>query len=327
MLTRTILLPSIFGVNPEKSNAEYSMVIRFLQDLEKNGIVLVDDTQCIRSAILQNIEKWPQKYRNSAQTVLKVLKKNGRFVEMSLNDKEQSDCKNKQCQQCIRMAKIYSPPAIISSVHCQECAEKEMTQFPSIDVVDIAEYSLSKFFESNLNMNDFSCAKNELKPQEFEEKILIPLLRDAKHVKIYDRYIGRSIFQKTNAAYKSTLEWIINIFLRERDSKLKGVFEVYGGISNSQIKEDKIPDAITALRQLESEFQQLYPPFRLIIKAERKDREMRHNRFLITNQIAVSFERGFNLFSDSPGFLQDVTISYFSKPGTIEEEVRNLPDL
>lgn len=332
MLTRTILLPSIFRGNSENFNSKYDMVIRFLQDLEKNGIVLVDDTHCIRDAMIEDIKKWPQKQRTKAQQLLIVLEKKGRFVKMSLNDEVQTNCQNQQCQQCIRMAKIYLPPALISSDHCKECAAKELTQFPPIEVVDVAEYFMSKFFEENLHLNDHFFGKGESK-QEFEDKILIPLLRDAKHVKIYDRYIGRSMLNKEKESankYKNTIQWILEVFLRERCSKLNGVFEVYGGINSSKkIPKSRIAAAINALRELEEEFKKEYPnlDFKLIIKDETKGEEMPHDRFLVTNQVAVSVGRGFNLLFGRQSLLQDVTISYFSDPGKIEQEVRNLPDL
>jgi len=322
MLVRTILLPSVFRVNPEKSNAEYGMIIGFLQKLEENGIVLVNDTN-YRLAIKEDIDQWPIKFRKDAKELLTALRKKCRFVEKSLNDAVQADCQNQQCQKCIRMAKIYLPPAIISSAHCNKCVAKELTEIHGIEVVDIAEYTMSKFVKENLNHKDYFFGKGELKQQEFEDKILIPLLRDAKHVKIYDPYIGRSILNKEMAKkYKSTIKWIFNVFLRERGSKAKGVFEVYGGVNISKdIPKRKIPDAITALRELEKEFKQEYPNFQLFIKDETKNLKMPHDRFLITNQVAVLVGRGFNLLSG------DVTISYFSEPGKIEQDVKKLPDL
>lgn len=329
MLVRTILLPSVFRVNPEKSNADYSLIIRFLQDLENNGILLVDDAECILTAMQEDINKWPERFRKKAQKLLIALQKKGRFVEMSLNNEVQAHCQNQQCQLCIRMAKIYLPPAIISSDRCNECLVKELTQFP-IEVIDITEYSISNFFEENLNQNDRFFGKGELKQQEFEDKILIPLLRDAKHVKIYDRYIGRSILNpKMAKKYKFTIKWILKVFLRERGSKVKGVFEVYGGvnISKDRQKPSNIVAGITALRELEKEFKQEYPNFQLIIKDETNGSEMPHDRFLVTNQVAVSVGRGFNLLFGNPSFLQDVKIDYCSEPGKIEQAVRGLPNL
>lgn len=329
MLVRTILLPSVFRENSETSIPNYSLIIRFLQDLKNNGIVLVDDTDCVLAAMREDINKWPLKFRKKAKELLIVLEKKDRFVQISLKKEVQANCNNQQCQQCIKIAKICLPTAIISSNHCKKCAEKEMTDFPNIEIVDIAEYSISEFFDEHLNQNDRFFVKGELNQQEFEDKILIPLLRDAKHLKIYDPYIGRSILTKKSAnKYKSTIKWILKVFLRERGSKAKGVFEVYGGVNISKdIPKSKIPDAITALRELEKEFKQEYPNFQLIIKDETKGSKMPHDRFLVTNQVAVSVGRGFNLLFGSPSFLQDVKIDYCSEPGKIEQAVKGLPNL
>jgi hypothetical protein len=157
------------------------MVIRLLQDLEKNGVMLLDDTNCIRASLLQDIPKWPVKFRKKAEVILTALKKKNRFVEVSLKDEVQATCKNKPCQQCIRIATIYSPPAILASQGCNQCAQAQLASIPSVEVVDVAEYSLSDFFESHLKPNDRLLSNGEWKQDTFEQEILIPLFRDAKY--------------------------------------------------------------------------------------------------------------------------------------------------
>jgi hypothetical protein len=269
------------------------------------------------------------KFRKKAEVLLTALKKKNRFVEVSLKDEVQATCKNKPCQQCIRIATIYSPPAILASQGCNQCAQAQLALFPSVEVVDVAEYSISDFFDSYLKPRDHLLNRGEWTQHEFEQEILIPLLRDAKDVKIYDRYIGRSILQKKNAAtYKFTLKWIIDVFVRERSSKFKGVFEVYGGVNTCSIPKPKRPNAVAALRKLESDLRQFHPAFKLIIKDETQGGEMPHDRFLVTNQVAVSVGRGFNLlFGSNPRLVKDVTIAYCSEPGKIEQAVQTLPNL
>jgi len=192
-----------------------------------------------------------------------------------------------------------------------------------VKVVDVVEDSISDFLPGDRILN-----KGEWTQKEFEQEIMIPLLRDAKDVKIYDRYIGRSILTKNAAKYQSTLEWIIKVFLRERDSKLKGVFEVYGGVETHSIPKPKIPDAVAALRKLETNLRLIHPNFKLIIKDETQGSQMPHDRFLVTNQVAVSIGRGFNLlFGGSSRLVRDVTVAYCSEPGKVEQYVRTLPDL
>lgn len=332
MLVRTILLPSVFTSIPQDQASLYNSVIRLLQDLEKNGLVLIDDNNCIKQALSQGVSKWPLKFRKPALVLLEQLKKKNRLVELSLNSKIEANCVAAQCHNCIRMAKVYLPPAIIANNNCNECAKKQLASVSTVEVVDVAEYSISNLFDVHLNQGDRLILNSEWTQKEFEEEILIPLLRDAKDVKIYDRYIGRSILTKNAAKYKLTLEWIINVFLRERGSKLKGVFEVYGGLDNFSIPIAKIPSAVSKLRNLETDMQKRYPKFKLIIKKETKNYQMPHDRFLITNQVAVSIDRGFDLLLEKrqipyPRRVRDVTIAYCSEPGKIEQAVRSLPDL
>lgn len=335
MLVRTILLPSVLRANSENQTADYGMVIRLLQDLEKNGVVLVYDTNCIKASLLQDIPKWPVKFRKKAEVLLKSLKKKNRFVEVLLKDEVTATCKNKPCQQCIRIAKIYSPPAILASQDCIECAKAQLESVSSVEVVDVAEYCVSDFFESHLNLSDRTLSKGEWKQDKFEQEILIPLFRDAKHIKIYDRWIGRSVSNPPNPGqiadnYKLTIEWIIDVFLRESRSEVGRVFEVYSGLDTWKNKAN-VPTFVTELRKFESDIKQSFPNFKLIIKKETQTDQMPHERYLITNQVAVSIDRGFDLLLDNkipyPRPVRDVTVAYCSEPGKIEQAVRSMPDL
>ncbi|HEY9634333.1 MAG TPA: hypothetical protein V6D14_13040 [Coleofasciculaceae cyanobacterium] len=335
MLVRTVLLPSILKANPENQHAHYGMVIRLLQDLEKNGVVLLDDTHSIRASLLQDIPKWPVKFRKKAEVLLTALKKKNRFVEVSLKDEVQATCKNKPCQQGIRIAKIYLPPAILASQGCNQCAQANLSSVPSVEVVDVAEYCISDFFEFHLKPGDHVLGKGEWKQDKFEQEILIPLFRDAKNIKIYDRWIGRSILTSNADKYKLTLEWILEVFLRVYRSGSGGVFEVYSGFY-TQKQAGKPPsnktDAVTALRQLEIDMQKMHPSVRLIIKKETQPLQMPHDRYVITNQIAISIDRGCDLLLDNrtspyPRCIRDVRIAYCSEPGKIEQAVQRLPDL
>jgi hypothetical protein len=59
---------------------------------------------------------------------------------------------------------------------------------------------------------------------------------------------------------------------------------------------------------------------------------MPHDRYLLTNQVSVSIDRGFDLLLDSrtspyPRRIRDVRIDYCSEPGKIELDVQTLPNL
>ena len=77
---------------------------------------------------------------------------------------------------------------------------------------------------------------------------------------------------------------------------------------------------------------QTHPHFRLIIKKETTAHQMPHNRYLLTNQVALSIDRGFDLLKTSrkslyPRSIRDVRIDYCSEAEKVEQYVRTLPDL
>jgi hypothetical protein len=328
MLVRIILLPSTLTSIPDDRVSFYSLAIKLLQELKNTGVILVDNEDCIKTTLAQRVHQWPIKFRKPAQVLLEELAKKNRIVQVPVNSEIQSTCSNEPCQQCIRIAKSYLPLAVLARQDCNQCAERQLAEVATVQVVDVDEYTLNDKFCTQLELRDRLLDKGEWTKQEFEKEILIPLLRDAKDVKIYDRYIGRSILAKNTAEYQLTLEWMIDVFLRERGSKSKGVFEVYGGVRKFSNSKDQIFIAVSKLRSLESELQKKHPNFRLIIKKETSKVEMPHDRFLITNQVAISIGRGFNLlFGSSPRLVKDVTIAYCSEPGKIEQAVRTLPNL
>ena len=96
------------------------------------------------------------------------------------------------------------------------------------------------------------------------------------------------------------------------------------------------------LSQFEADMKRRYSfDFTLKIKEESgRDQEMPHARYLITDQIGILIERGFDLLwtdqqmrdnglnpSNDDRPIRDVTISRISEPNKIEAAVRKLPDL
>jgi len=202
-----------------------------------------------------------------------------------------------------------------------------MADIFSVKVVNSDEYAIEDEFCAVMEKLDHSFPKGAEKKQ-FEQEIIVPIFRYAKHVKIYDRYVGRSILQKNNAKkYKSMLKSILNVF--GTTNSRQGIFEVYCGFKppNSSKLSDALSDAKTKLKQLEADLQNLYPRFKLIVKDETKGKEFIHDRFMITDQFALSMGRGVGLLSNKEGWLRDFTIAYCSEPDKIDADVRRLPDL
>ncbi len=344
MLFRTIVSPSVFNGLPDESSAQkffYSTHIQLLYDLTENCVVLLDTEKSISKEIIEAIEKWPVKFRKPAKELIKELRNKNRFIVAPKEYTLCSQCNIDYCKQCIGIALTCLPNAIFTTEDCCRCVRNQ--NLP-IQPIDTAEYSTSRFFQYRRQISPLTLKNGEWNQEKFEEQILTPLFRDAKHIKIYDRMIGRATRDFIPKHYKITLEWVFDIFLQESSLRSGRIFEVYTGLdirslSNQDIN---ITDIKNVLRQFEANMQQRYSfPFALKLKEESgRDQEMPHGRYLITDQIGVLIERGFDLLwtdhqmnddglnprtDDRP--IRDVTISRILQPNKIEKEVRKLPDL
>jgi len=52
MLVRTVLLPSVLASIPKEQRSLYRLAIIQLETLEKNGLILVDDNECIQKLLV-----------------------------------------------------------------------------------------------------------------------------------------------------------------------------------------------------------------------------------------------------------------------------------
>lgn len=342
MLFRTIVSPTIFNGVPEDVSAQKSFCntnIQLLYDLTENCVVLLDSDKSISQAIIDAIEQWPVKFRKPAKELIKELRNKNRLVIAPKEYTVCSYCNIDYCQQCIGIALACLPNAIFTTEDCCQCVKNQSLP---IRPIDTTEYSISRFFQHRRQISPLTLNNREWNQEKFEEKILIPLFRDAKHIKIYDRMIGRATKDFIPQHYKNTLEWVFDIFLQESSSRSGRIFEVYSGLDTRYLSNQKITDIKNLLRQFEADMQRIYSfPFTLKLKEESgREQEMPHARYLITDQIGVLIERGFDLLwtdqqmrdnglhpSNDARPIRDVTISRIAEPNKIETVVRRLPDL
>jgi hypothetical protein len=342
MLLRTILSPSVLEGIPEDELAQKlfcNSQIQLLQDLTDNCVVLIDSDQSIKKEIMAAIDKWPVKFRRTAKEILKLLANRNRFVTPTVQYSLCSSCNKPNCQKCIGMALNCFPNAIFITEDCCICVRNQSLP---IRPIDAGEYGISNFFQQRRQFNSITLNNGEWEQEKFEDQILAPLFKDAKHIKIYDRMIGRATGQSAFIPehYQSTLDWLLDIFLRESSPKQTKIFEVYSGIDVRYLSPKEVSDTQALMRQFEANMQRKYNfPFKITLKQEDgRDQEMPHGRYLITDQIAILIERGVDLLwtnkqmkdaglipdvDDRP--IRDVTISRILEPNKIEKAVRKLP--
>jgi hypothetical protein len=133
----------------------------------------------------------------------------------------------------------------------------------------------------------------------------MPVLRTAKNVKIYDRYIGRSMVRRgfgfvgVAPGYKRSLEWIVSVFKTLGGASRGGVFEIYCGVDAAAISTKFRPQLRIEAAKLEAALKSILGAnVQVTLKEESKAAQCPHGRYLITDQVAVLVERGFDLLWD-----------------------------
>ncbi|WP_216351369.1 hypothetical protein [Leptolyngbya sp. 'hensonii'] len=288
------------------------------------------------------LDKWPQRFKDSAISILNRLSDQKRIIAVSLSGQSQPVSTSvKQCDPHLRIVQDYPTKFVVARQECKGCSVNPTPCFATArtqlantltNIIDINEYTLNNKLCQTLERRDRFYPPGVGRQQKFEQEILIPLFRDAARIELYDRYIGRSILESNADQYQLALEWILDVFKRESRLGESGTVKIYTGIFTRPYPNQPLFDrnrAITAFQNLEANMRDLLPKFQIFVKEEEQRRQMIHDRFLFTDQIGISIGRGFNLILDKrssifPRRLHDIHISYCTEVQKIRNAFNNL---
>lgn len=332
MLISTVHLPRLYSSLPEAEHEQRtycSLVIQCLQDAVANCILYVDADETLP----KSVRKWPPKYSGRAKELLRKLDRLNRLVVWNGEVPEVKLCEYPECKPSVGIALASKPCALIASAECAPCANEQLSD---VEVVSIDEYAVSNFTVARKGAESVALSDRDPKwsRARFEAEVLDPVLRHAKHVKIYDRYVGRHLRKRNGTVganlsrgYSDTLEWIFQRFAGYRVGQSSALFEVVCGLDSDCMSDDTIREAAEVLRDFADQCSAKYGmPMSLKIKREGGLQKMRHARFLFTDQIAVMIERGFDLLQPG-GKLTDSVVTLFEHRGDVESETGRLPDV
>jgi hypothetical protein len=351
MLLRSVLLKSVLAAVPQDLVSQRlfcGIVIGILNDLAENCVVLVDEHNLTTGELFEAARRWPIKFRPSVLKLLTLLRTRHRFVKVASGYALADNCVELTCKHCIGIANAAAPAAVIASEPCV-CATANLTQARAVSVHD---YSTSPFQESRTQSRMYQLNRGEWDQHAFERIILVPLFSDAKSVKIYDRWIANSIETRgydqrvlasteVGERFRNALEWIIQVFLAASTQSLKRL-EVFSAVDTRNKDRNEIAIILAALKAFETDIRSKYnfPSFDLIVKEETRQSRMLHSRYLLTDQVGVLMERGFDLFLDDSAMrdmkldptrdvrrIQDCIVAYCPEAAKVEGVVRTLPNL
>jgi len=337
MLLRVVLLKSVLSSVPsdlESQRLFCGVVIGALNDLADNCVVFVDEAGATPAELFEVAHQWPIKYRTAVLKLLTVLRTRHRFVKVPNGYALSEKCPEPTCRYCIGIANVMTPDALLAAGACI-CP---LADLKAGSVVDIREYSTSAFHAARRRAFVYQLNRGEWDQPTFEANVLVPLFSYSKVVKIFDRWVGNSIVTRSfdgkvlNQAqvterFRAALDWIVGVFIRTSRQSPR-LLEVYSGVDTRSMDKKEIAIVASALKGFENEIRTKYsfPEFRLIMKEETQRGRMLHSRYLITDQLGVVMERGFDLLMDD-GRIQDCVVAHCPDAGKVENVIRTLPDL
>lgn len=309
MIFRTCLSPRVF--DPEvhgDSDTYFPLALTLLKDVEENCVVLVDSEpeRTTTKGLHDYLAKWPVKYRKPAKEILSRMLERKRFVPVS-GYLPAPSCGNLPCRYSIGIALTQAPEALFVSPNCEVAVRGMVTGSAPLTV---GEYPISSFSTARATARQFRIPSGAMTQSQAETRIFGRILTSATHVTIVDRYIGRSMLSRAGGVstlsneYKTSLTWLMHLYKAAVESgnrASKATFEIWCGLEANAMSSSDITAAVTLLRDWETTILSAgVPNFRIHIKKETHCGSLPHARFLVTDQIALLVERGFDiLFSDS----------------------------
>jgi len=186
------------------------------------------------------------------------------------------------------------------------CSEANLINAP---VLTVEDYSTSPFHDSLVKSRVYQLKRGQWDQRDFEENVLVPLFLYAKSVMIYDKYIAQSIDTRGHNGrvlastqlkdrFRRTLEWIIHVCVTTSVEPVKQL-EVYTAVDAGK-DNNEIAIILAALKTFEADVRTKYkiPSFTVIAKEETRQSRMPHGRYLLTDQLGVLIECGFDLLLD-----------------------------
>jgi hypothetical protein len=348
MIFDVCLSPRVFDPALNGNTAQYyALAISLLRDFEENCVILVDsdEARVTTTAIRESVGGWPIKYRIPAKEVLSRLLARRRFVAVQDYSVAPS-CGLMPCRHVVGIASTGRADALLISDNCETTAR---TVVDPAAVIPFSEYPLSRFATERRSATS-KLLRSGLTQTEAERGVLARVFRHATHITIVDRYIGRAVAGRDRSQasfgrdYQRSLEWIVEVCrqaLAAGNRELKGSIEIWCGLDIESLSQADIDASVGLLRQWETQMNASGAPrLRLYIKKETHKGVLPHARYLITDQIAVLVDRGFELLlSDSQmrvaGLdprcderrLRDCVVALTPDVASTMREIRHLPDL
>lgn len=319
-MIRTVHLPVVYADIPadEMSARLYcGTLVSVLHDAAENCVLLVDGSH-MKQAMYAAVKNWPghtsTTHRLQARAALTALVTRNRFVTIGNSDPALTTCGRPGCGHALGIVAAEKPDACVYRHGCQECALCKVSAPWSTSVDNYPSSNLDRECRRWLERH---LADGEWDKPRFESEIWDRVFRYATNVRVFDRYIGRHIVGKgeyghqplfVSAAYKRTLKWMVSSYANYAKTGVEQRFEVLCGIDWDKVSPARAREAALALKAFAQDLEaQFNVSISVQVKREMHNAQTPHDRFLLTDQYALSIGRGADLLRDD-GRVRDTSV-------------------
>ena len=347
MLLQTTVPPQLLSgmpADPLSQKLFCNLWLGLLYDCVESCVLVLPGNHVAESDYLTALAAWPPKYQKRGQELLTMLRQRRRFVPSELAYVPAATCADPACQAFIGVATVNTEAFHFIDEKCALCPN-----FPPLSPrsVEALEYFVSQLSRLRRERLAYVLGDGQWKQSDFERQVLRPVLATAKHVKIYDRWIGRSALDlrygrvRFSPRYRQTLDWVVGVFLGAGGAGRGGVFEIYCGIESHLINARQRAQLKAEMQNFQTAIRAATGiPVQLLLKEETYAARCPHGRYLVTDQAGVLIDRGFDLLWDDhkmqaagmnpttdPRPIRDVAVMLCNDCNSVETQTRMLPPL
>jgi len=347
MLVQATLSPQLLAgvpVYPFSQKLFCNLWLGLLYDFAESCVVILPGNHATEGDYFMAVSMWPAKYKKRAQELVTMLHQRRRFIPSQVAYAPAATCSDVGCQAFIGVTVANTDAFHLFDEKCSACPNSAALAPRSLEAL---EYFISQLSRHRRERIAYILGDGQWQQAEFERAILKPILGTAKHVKIYDRWIGRSAFDKNrrlirfNDNYKRTLEWVVQVYSDTGGSARCRVFEIYCGIEGHLISAGQRAQLRSEMQNFEAAVRRASGiPVQLFLKEESRALQLAHGRYLITDQVSIVIDRGFDLLWDDKRMqganlnptvdlrrIRDVAVLLCNDCNSIETQTRRLPAL
>jgi len=305
-----------------------------LAALARCGILLLDGRddapqtggklagECWRE-ICAILSDWPDDDRKAAYVALGHLWNQSRLLELPVTP-ERTDTK-RLCARALTLADRYRPELVLTPEGCA-------CNGACVRIAKGVPVSALRPGVTPIPEGGFRVPKEGWSRREFENVIVRPLFATAKHVRIFDKQIGREFTEAAAgrgpaSTFRETIKWLLGLYATHSTRRAGGVVEVYSVIDGRDLRDTDKASVAALVNAFETALRRsLGIPVDLRFKLSPRGAAT-HDRYLFTDQVRIQIGRGFDLLRRD-GMIRETIITYAPDDAArVEREFSDLPSL